>query len=153
MPGVALAAVQTDSGFACNGVPVITALAKWTPTYAYEFRDETSPPRPYMVVPPSFPIAAGHTSDVPYVWQSETVSPLTPTQMDLARIMLGFWSNFAASGDPNAGPLPDWPRYDEQSARRIGFLAGGRTEEITADAYAQEHHCALWDALESAKGR
>ena len=66
-PGAALAAVQTDSGFACNSVPVVAALAKWTPTYAYEFRDETSPPRPYMNVPSSFPVAAGHTSDVPYV--------------------------------------------------------------------------------------
>ena len=66
-PGAALAAAQTDSGFACNSVPVVAALAKWTPTYAYEFRDETSPPRPYMNVPSSFPVAAGHTSDVPYV--------------------------------------------------------------------------------------
>jgi hypothetical protein len=37
----------------------------------------------------------------------------------------GFWSNFAASG--------------------------GRTEEIDGDAYSQEHHCALWDALRTAK--
>ena len=64
-PGAALAAVQTDSGFACNAVPVLAALSQWAPTYAYEFRDETSPPRPYMTAPPSFPIAASHTSDVP----------------------------------------------------------------------------------------
>ena len=146
-PGVVLAAVGTDSGFACNAVPVIADLTKWAPTFAYEFRDETSPPRPYMNVPPSFPIGAGHTSDVPYVWQSETVAPLTPTQMMLARIMLGFWSNFAATGDPNGASLPEWPRYDAQAPRRIGFLTGGRTEEISADAYSQEHHCALWDAL------
>jgi para-nitrobenzyl esterase len=150
-PGVVLAAVGTDSGFACNAVSVITDLAKWAPTFAYEFRDETSPPRPYMNVPPSFPIGAGHTSDVPYVWQSETVAPLTPTQMGLARIMLGFWSNFAAAGDPNGAPLPEWPRYDAQTPRRIGFLTGGRTEEISADAYSQEHHCALWDGLASKK--
>jgi para-nitrobenzyl esterase len=150
-PGVALAAVGTDSGFACNAVPVVADLAKWVPTFAYEFRDETSPPRPYMNVPPSFPIGAGHTSDVPYVWQSETIVQLTPTQMGLARMMLGFWSNFAASGDPNGAPLPDWPRYDAQAPRRIGFLTGGRTEEISANAYSQEHHCALWDALSPEK--
>ncbi len=151
-PGAALAAVETDSGFACNAVPVVAALAKWTPTYAYEFRDETSPPRPYMNVPSSFPIGADHTSDVPYVWQSETTVPLTPTQMGLARIMLGYWSNFAASGDPNGAALPDWPRYGAEAPRRIGFLTGGRTEEISADAYAEEHHCALWDALAAGKG-
>jgi para-nitrobenzyl esterase len=146
-PGATLAAVETDAHFACNAVPVIAALAKWAPVYAYEFRDETSPARPYMVVPPSFPIAAGHTSDVPYVWQSETTVPLTPTQMTLARIMFGFWSNFAAVGDPNGASLPVWPRYDAQAPQRIGFLAGGGAEEISGDAYAEEHHCALWDAL------
>ncbi len=81
--------MQTDSGFACNAVPVVAALAKWTPTFAYEFRDETSPPGPYMNVPSSFPVTAAHTSDVPYVWQSETTVPLSPTQMSLARVMLG----------------------------------------------------------------
>jgi para-nitrobenzyl esterase len=130
---------------------VIADLTKWAPTFVYEFRDETSPPRPYMNVPPSFPTGASHTSDVPYVWQSETVAPLTPTQMKLARIMLSFWSNFAATGDPNAAPLPDWPRYDPQAPRRIGFLSGGRTEEISAETYSQEHHCALWDALAQTK--
>ena len=85
--------------------------------------------------------------DVPHERQSETVAPLTPTQMGLARIMLGFWSNFAAAGDPNGDSLPDWPRYDAQAPRRIGFLTGGSIEEISADAYSHEHHCALWDAL------
>jgi para-nitrobenzyl esterase len=146
-PGAVLAAVGTDSGFACNAAPVVADLAKWTPTFAYEFRDETSPPRPYMMTPPSFPLGASHTSDVPYVWQSETANPLTPTQMALARIMLGFWSNFGATGDPNGAPLPGWPRYEAQAPRRIGFLAGGAVEEVSGDAYAQEHHCALWDAL------
>jgi len=146
-PGAVLAAVGTDSGFACNAAPVVADLAKWTPTFAYEFRDETSPPRPYMTTPPSFPLGASHTSDVPYVWQSETTVPLTPDQMALARIMLSFWSNFAATGDPNGAALPEWPRYEAQSPRRIGFLAGGAVEEVSADAYAQEHHCALWDAL------
>jgi hypothetical protein len=45
----------------------------------------------------------------------------------------------------------DWPRYDQHSPRRIGFLTGGPTEEISADAYSQEHHCVLWDALAPAK--
>ena len=47
---------EPDFGFACNAVQVIADLAKWAPTFADEFRDETSPPRPYMNVPPSFPI-------------------------------------------------------------------------------------------------
>ncbi len=144
-PGAALAAVQTDAGFACNAAPVIDGLSKWVPTYAYEFRDETSPPRPYMTVPSSFKIGAGHSSDVPYVWQSQIAIPLTETQMALSRIMLGFWSAFAAAGDPNGTGLPNWPRYDARTGQRIGLLEGGRTEGIHGDEYSREHHCALWD--------
>ena len=146
-PGAVLAAVRTDAGFACNGTRVIDALSKRVATYAYEFRDETSPPRPYMTVPSSFRIAAGHTSDVPYVWQSETALPLTETQMALSRIMLAFWSGFAAEGDPNVVGLPAWPRYDPQTRQRIGFLEGGKTESVSGDDYNREHNCGLWDQL------
>jgi para-nitrobenzyl esterase len=146
-PSLALAAAQTDAGFACNSVPVIAALARSAPTYAYEFHDETSPPRAYMTIPPSFSIGAAHTSDVPYVWQSETASPLGPAQMALARIMLRFWSNFAANGDPNGEALPAWPLYGAEDSPRIGLLAGGQTNQITADDYASDHHCGFWDAL------
>jgi hypothetical protein len=44
--------------------------------------------------------------------------------------MLGLRSNFAATAIASPDRLP-----------------GRGAEEITADAYAQEHHCALWDAL------
>src|SRR3954468_5901664 len=146
-PGLALAAVQTDSGFACNSVPVTDALSAWVPTFAYEFRDETAPGRPYMVIPPSFPIGSGHTSDVPYVWESETNKPLTPVQLRLSRLMTHYWTGFARSGNPNARGLPRWPRYQTPQRLRIGFLEGGRTEVITGADYNNEHHCSFWQSL------
>jgi para-nitrobenzyl esterase len=146
-PGLALAAVQTDSGFACNSVPVTDALSAWVPTFAYEFRDETAPGRPYMVIPPSFPIGSGHTSDVPYVWQSETNVPLTSAQLRLSRLMIAYWSRFAEAGNPNARGLPTWPRYDASRRLRIGFLPGGNTSVITGTEYGLDHHCAFWQSL------
>jgi len=146
-PGLALAAVQTDSGFACNSVPVIDALSTWVPTFAYEFRDETAPGRPYMVIPPSFLIGSGHTSDVPYVWQSETNAPLTRAQLRLSRLMISYWSRFAQAGHPNARGLPAWPRYDTSRRLRIGFLPAGNTTVITGAQYAADHHCSFWQSL------
>jgi para-nitrobenzyl esterase len=146
-PGLALAAVQTDSGFACNSVRVIDALSTWVPTFAYEFRDETAPGRPYMVIPPSFPIGSGHTSDVPYVWQSETNAPLTRAQLRLSRLMISYWSRLAQAGHPNARGLPAWPRYDTSRRLRIGFLPAGNTTVITGAQYAADHHCSFWQSL------
>jgi carboxylesterase type B len=33
----------------------------------------------------------------------------------LARIMTGYWTRFAASGDPNGPGAPEWPRYEPSS--------------------------------------
>jgi para-nitrobenzyl esterase len=146
-PGVALAAAQTDQRFACSSVPVTDGLSKWVPTFAYEFRDETAPGRPYMVIPPSFPIGSGHTSDVPYVWQTETNALFTRAQLRLSRLMIGYWSRFARAGNPYRRGRPSWPRYEAARRLRLGLLPGGRTEVISGTDYADEHHCAFWETV------
>jgi para-nitrobenzyl esterase len=146
-PGIAMAAVTTDAQFACPSVPIADALSARVTTFAYEFRDETAPGRPYMVIPPSFPLGSAHTSDVPYVWQTETNAPFTPAQRKLSRLMIGYWSRFARAGDPNAPALPTWPLYDATRQLRLGFLPGGATEVISGVAYAQDHHCAFWQSM------
>jgi len=146
-PGIARAQVQTDDRV-CNALPYARSMSKWAPTYTYEFRDETAPKRPYMTVPPSFPIGSGHTSEVPYLWQSEIIGELNGPQLDLSKLMIGYWSRFARTGDPNGGKTPNWPTFTAGSGeQRLGFLAAGRTETIGGAAFAAEHHCAVWDSL------
>jgi para-nitrobenzyl esterase len=141
---LALAALQTDTNFACPSVGVEDSLSKYVPTYTYEFRDETAPLRPYMVIPPSFPIGSMHTAEVPYVWQSTTMTPLTKTQLKLAWLMRSYWSHFAKTGTPNAKGLPSWPRYTTASRLRITFLPGGATAVINGATYSADHHCGFW---------
>jgi para-nitrobenzyl esterase len=157
--GVALAAVQTDSRFACGSVPVADALSAWVPTYTYEFRDDTAPHTPYMVVPPSFEIGAAHSSELQYIWRGDAATPvssgqssgylpLSPEQTRLSQMMQQYWASFARTGNPNTSAQPDWPRYDTAKTQRLGLLAGGATEIITGDAYAKEHHCGFWAAMQ-----
>jgi para-nitrobenzyl esterase len=145
--GLALAALQTDSSFACPSVGVEDSLSKHVPTYTYEFRDETTPLRPYMVIPPSFPTGSMHTGEVPYIWQSTTMTPLTKTQLKLAALMTSYWSHFAKTGTPNAKGLPNWPRYTTASRLRITFLPGGATGVINGNAYSADHHCGFWASM------
>jgi para-nitrobenzyl esterase len=158
-PGVALAATQTDSRFACSSVPVAQALSQWVPTYTYEFRDETAPHTPYMVVPPSFDIGAAHSSELQYIWRGDSTTPvsagqssgylpLTSEQAKLSQMMMRYWASFARAGDPNTASQPVWPRYDAVKTQRLGLLAGGSTEIITGDAYSKEHHCGFWDSIQ-----
>ncbi|MGF6571437.1 para-nitrobenzyl esterase [Paraburkholderia sp. GAS333] len=157
--GVALAAVQTDSRFACGSVPVADALSAWVPTYTYEFRDDTAPHTPYMVVPPSFEIGAAHSSELQYIWRGDAATPvssgqssgylpLSPEQSRLSQMMQTYWASFARTGNPNTATQPDWPRYDTAKTQRLGLLPGGATDIITGDAYAKEHHCGFWAAMQ-----
>jgi para-nitrobenzyl esterase len=145
--GLAAAAVSTDTDFACSSVGVEDSLSQWVSLYAYEFRDETTPLRPYMVIPPSFPTGSMHTGEVPYIWQSTTATPLTLTQLKLAALMTKYWSHFAKSGDPNGENLPTWPLYKVPDRLRLTFLEGGRTEVITGAQYSVDHHCEFWASM------
>lgn len=71
---------------------------------------------------------AAHSDDVPYAfgdlgmrrrWPSET--PPTAADREMARIVTGYWVNFARHRDPNGPGLPHWPRYDRQRDRLLNL--------------------------------
>ncbi|MBW7931340.1 MAG: carboxylesterase family protein [Gammaproteobacteria bacterium] len=69
---------------------------------------------------------AAHSDDVAYAfgdlgmrrrWHAET--PPTAADREMARIVTGYWVNFAKHRDPNGPGLPHWPRYDKQDDRLL----------------------------------
>lgn len=76
------------------------------PTYLYRFD----------VVPDSNPEPSGgatHASERPYVFDNlHTVGrPMGERDQRAAEAMAGYWTTFAASGDPNAHGRPVWPEF------------------------------------------
>ncbi len=63
-------------------------------------------------------IKASHLSDIPYVFGTflETATPAV-----WYRHMELYWTNFAATGDPNAQGLGTWSRYDRNRDNFINF--------------------------------
>jgi para-nitrobenzyl esterase len=58
---------------------------------------------------------AFHSDELEYVFGTlDTRHGATwrPEDRRLSEQMIGYWTNFARSGDPNGGGLPHWPRYD-----------------------------------------
>ena len=62
---------------------------------------------------------AYHTAEIPYVFDNFGVSPhpyanrdYTDTDRRLADVLASYWVNMAATGNPNAEGLPEWPAYD-----------------------------------------
>jgi para-nitrobenzyl esterase len=61
----------------------------------------------------------------------------------LARIMSGYWTNFAKNGDPNRNGLPPWPQFDgEDSVLHLG-------DPVAVDGLPNEESLRVFDAVYS----
>jgi len=64
---------------------------------------------------------AFHASELYFVFgnvqTANDPAPYTPTaaELALAETMMGYWSRFAATGDPNGAGATQWPRYDSST--------------------------------------
>ena len=137
-PPVALGAVGTDAIFACHALTAEESLARYVPTYAYEFNDENAPE---LFLPPvGFPYGAAHASELPYLFSQTTVSRpvgLSAAQQQLAAAMKQDWTNLAKTGIPAAG----WPKFTSASQQMLSLVPP--TPQVETD-FAAQHHCAFW---------
>jgi para-nitrobenzyl esterase len=58
--------------------------------------------------------------------------------------MIGYWTRFAATGNPNSPGAPHWPRFTGNN--QIQELAPGATAPEPAAVFAASHQCAFWSA-------
>jgi para-nitrobenzyl esterase len=69
---------------------------------------------------------------------------LTPAQRQISDLMIGYWTNFAATGDPNGGELPPWPVYRPGQPWVMRLDA----DHVQAsDDFATRHKCKFWAEL------
>jgi carboxylesterase type B len=137
-------AVMTDSGAVvgiggCAQRRLARDLARWTPTWAYEFAHRTGPG---LTPIPGFVWGAGHAAELAYLFPTfDNGTPIAPTfdagERRLAREMKAAWAAFVAG-------RPSWPGYPGAA---LSLRAGGRSTLITDARYAAEHRCDFWDAL------
>jgi para-nitrobenzyl esterase len=137
-PPVALGAVGTDAIFACHALTAEQSLARYVPTFAYEFNDENAPE---LFLPPAgFPYGAAHASELPYLF-GQTAIPhpagFSAAQLQLAAAMKQDWTNLAKTGSP----APGWPKFTAASQRMLSLLPPAPQVETN---FAAQHHCAFW---------
>ncbi|HYL86636.1 MAG TPA: carboxylesterase family protein [Candidatus Angelobacter sp.] len=81
--------------------------AVWRYIYTHAFEND----------PSLTPYGAFHTAELPFVFGDPAHTswgPHTPTDAETAFAgkMMGYWSQFAKTGNPNASGSTPWPRYD-----------------------------------------
>ena len=144
-PDLAYAAAFTDSAFSC---PALTAdnLVAASGAYAYEFSDPNPPDDFGLTL--TFPLGAAHSTELQYIFQKipllDTTPPFTAAQLALSSQMIGYWTRFAATGNPNSPGAPHWPRFTGNN--QIQELAPGATAPEPAAVFAASHQCAFWSA-------
>ena len=142
-PSVALGAVGTDVVFSCNARISARLLSKFVPTFQYEFNDPTVPMLYFPHI--SFATGAYHASEVGYIFDlARTPVPnpgLTPAQQELSDAMVGYWTQFAHSGDPNSLGAPAWPAYTAMSDQ---FQSLQQSMPTSKTGFAVDHKCAFW---------
>lgn len=73
---------------------------------------------------------AFHASELEYVFNTQNVTdrPWEDVDKKLADDLIRYWSNFAATGNPNASGLPDWPAYNPKTdlTMELGDRVGAR---------------------------
>ena len=147
-PAGAWAAVATDSSWSCPTLKSFEAAAKHTVVYAYDFADEDAP-NPAFNLPAGFRYKAGHASELAYLFElGGRRAAFSDDQVKLADTMVRYWTQFAATGDPNAPGSPAWSRFSDASASVLALTTG--LEGVAPFDFAARHHCQLWNAVERA---
>jgi para-nitrobenzyl esterase len=168
-PGEAVAAIVTDSLFACTARTADQLLSQSVPVWAYEFKDTNAPE--LFNQPTVFPYAATHASELQFIFNPNGFFPnlynqvptdpfpLSPDEKRLSRQMIRYWTNFVATLDPNfsgMGWKPDpagwggggygdyWPRYDSASDAVEALTTRFPHPEFS---FGAEHQCGLWQRL------
>ncbi len=145
----ALAAIETDSSFACTARLADQVLSAYVPVFAYEFNDERAPE--IFLPPVSYPYGAAHESELQYFFPAEDLSHLSerPAQLrggqrSLSKVMMQYWAQFARNGDPNGPRMPNWASY---AAGADEFQALAPLVVGPKSNFAAAHHCEFWAPL------
>ena len=66
-----------------------------------------------------------------------------PDQAALSAQMMGYWTQFAATGNPNGGAAPRWPRFGGIAPQLQELIPKATAPESEA-VFAGFHQCAFW---------
>jgi para-nitrobenzyl esterase len=168
-PTLAQDRVGSDSFLKCPALRVLNQQAGTNTgfgVYGYDFTYQNAPyyfpqmPNPYGPTG-YFQALAYHTADIQFVFpkwhggnlgvniSQDAISPANnlPRELQGAEITLsdqivGAWTTFAKTGNPNGPGLPTWPVFTSGTGP---FLAQNIANSFeSATDYSNNYHCAFW---------
>ncbi len=164
-PTLAQDRIGTDSG-KCQVIELMKTRADTNggyPQYGYDFAYQHTPyyfPQMPNVSDPTgyFQALAYHTADIQFVfpkWHGGNLGvnldqvsgqprELQGAEIGLSNQLVGAWTRFAATGNPNGPGIPSWPAMTSAAP---SILQQDISSTILNEAdYRAAYHCDFWDA-------
>jgi para-nitrobenzyl esterase len=138
-PDAALAQIETDGLFTCPARRMARASARLgSPTFRYQLLRKADGGI-------TSPLGATHGSDLPYVFgNDDTLGSLGDDSVPLSTAMIGFWTRFARSGDPNAPASSEaaWPPFTQANEAHMALDL-----PLSSGAGLDGETCDFWDTM------
>jgi para-nitrobenzyl esterase len=135
----ALAEVLGDLAFVCptrRMARLVAGVNTEPAAYLYHFTREPS----FSALP--F-LGAFHAAEIPFVFGTgPAMGGLNEEEQALSRAMMGYWTRFAATGNPDGGEAPAWAPYAEGSDNHQQLDL-----TISAGNGLKRANCNFWDGL------
>jgi para-nitrobenzyl esterase len=132
----------TDTSFRCSAVMAAAwHAATGAPVYSYQFEQS---------IPGKEADGAAHSYELPYVFgnllpEGPLAGAYAAADRGLSSTIMDYWTNFAKNGDPNAGQLPQWPRFND-AARPYMRLSGALPRGAQPAVGLRREQCGLFAA-------
>lgn len=138
-PFAALSAAFSDGYFNCVARQQARAMSRHVPLWSYQFDYDQAP---FFI--PWARLQAFHSAEIQYVMgrpMSLTRSEFKAQESNLADSIMGYWAQFARSGNPNGTGPVTWPVYDSSDQSLLFNLRNS----IATGVHRQQ--CRFWEKL------
>jgi para-nitrobenzyl esterase len=137
-PRAAFVQLTTDALFTCESRRVARTVAsvQQAPVYRYVFT--------HVLENDSVQKALGaiHTVEHLFLFNWQGTYQPTATDREIQRLVLGYWSRMASTGNPNWPDAPPWPQVGTSGDAYLNI--GAVTQDMSGPPQAQ---CDFWDTV------
>jgi para-nitrobenzyl esterase len=137
-PRAAFVKLTTDGEFTCQSRHVARTFASVqnAPVFRYRFSHTLENDPVQKALGPV------HTVEHPFLFNWQGSYRPTPTDLEIQRHMVGYWTRMAKTGNPNGADDPVWPAVTPHNEAYLEIDAHTAAANGPADA-----HCEFWDSI------